>query len=195
MSETLDDTRTPVPRGVSRPGHPALIGAVIGGIGGTVFVAANAPALPAPWTGIAWVAGAVALAVWCWTVLLARRVMPDLPRPGRSAGWVYLAGIAGMFLIMFAGSRLLAALDREPVQPAVIVVAVGVHFLPYARAFGAPVFARLGAALAVVGVLGLAGGLLVTPVAASASAVVAGLVLLLGISADAHAPAPRGARS
>lgn len=194
MDHTLATRRKPAPRGISHPGHPALIGAVIGAVGGTVFVAANAPALPAPWMTLAWIAGGAALAVWCWAVLLARRALPDLPRPGRSAGWIYLAGIAGMLVIMFVGSRVLAAVDRVSVQPAVIVLAVGVHFLPYARAFGAPVFARLGAALAVVGSLGLAAGLAIAPVAASAAAVIAGLVLLLGISLDARTGARQNPR-
>ncbi|GAA1361403.1 hypothetical protein GCM10009596_19490 [Arthrobacter rhombi] len=194
MDHTLETSRKPAPRGISRPGHPAFVGAVIGAVGGTVFVTANAPALPAPWKTLAGIAGGVSLAVWCWTVLLARRALPAPPRPGRSAGWIYLAGLAGMFAIMFVGSRILTGLDRVSVQPAVIVLAVGVHFLPYARAFGAPVFARLGAALAVVGLLGLAAGLAITPVAASAAAVIAGLVLLLGISVDARTGARQNPR-
>lgn len=177
-------------RGIARLGHPRVSGAVIGGIGGTVFVAANAPALPGVWTVLADLAGAAALAGWCVAVLIRRRRLGPVLRPGRAAGIVYVAGIVGMLAIMFAGSQLLETTHHEDLQPAVIALAVGVHFLPYARAFGAPVFGGLGLALALVGILGLVIGLAAGGAAASAAAVAAGLILLGGIARDAVVDAP-----
>lgn len=177
-------------RGITRPGDPRVAGAIIGGIGGTVFVAANAPGLPGSWQAPAYLAGALTWAGWCVAVLIRRRRLGAVPRPGRAAGIVYVAGIVGMLAIMFVGSRLLEATHHGDLLPAVIALAVGVHFMPYARAFGAPVFGRLGLALALAGVLGLAVGLAAGGAAASAAAVVAGLVLLGGIAWDAVVDAP-----
>lgn len=65
-------------------------------------------------------------------------------------------------------------------------MAVGLHFLPFAAAFRAPVFRVLGAAVASVGVVGLVLGLLVGPSAAAEAAVVAGLVMLVLMTVDAR---------
>ncbi|MDN6178465.1 MAG: hypothetical protein L0J08_07975, partial [Micrococcaceae bacterium] len=66
-----------------------------------------------------------------------------------------------------------------------VALAVGAHFLPYARAFAAPIFLWLGSVMVALGIAGLALGLTSTVVAAPAAAVAAGFVLLIGSAVDA----------
>ncbi len=83
------------------------------------------------------------------------------------------------------GHALLVALDRVELQPAVVVLAVGLHFVPFAAAFDAPVFARLGWTLAGLGVMGLVLGVAAGAAAVAAAAVLAGPTLLVLMTADA----------
>ena len=65
------------------------------------------------------------------------------------------------------------------------MLAVGAHFLPFAAAFHTPMFGPLGLVMVALGGLGLLLGLWWTNTAAPSVAVVAGLVMLALISADA----------
>jgi hypothetical protein len=58
-----------------------------------------------------------------------------------------------------------------------IAAVVGVHFLPFAWAFGEAMFFVLGGAVAGLGVVGLVLGALGVPAAADALAVLAGLAM------------------
>ncbi len=183
MTAVRSDTE--VGRGLSRMADPRCWGPVIGAVGATVFVHANRGQLTdtastgalALWTG--------ALAAFVWAVFLfPRRFPPPGPLP-RSAGWVYLASVIGMIALIQAGRFVLQAGDRDELAPAVIVLAVGLHFLPFARAFRAPVFARLGVVMAALGGTGLVLGLAWTATAAPAAAVVTGLVMLVVMADDA----------
>lgn len=166
--------------GYARMGHPRVSGALVGTVGGCVPIALNSAALPGPWT---WSLRALGLAV-----LVRRRPLPALPPPDRTGALVYIGGVIGMLAIMFGGIRWLEATGQEGLEPAVVALAVGAYFLPYARAFAAPVFLWLGAGMVVLGLVGLALALTTTVLAAPAYAVAAGLVLLIGSAIEALRP-------
>lgn len=160
-------------------------GSIVGAVGATVFVWANRGALSAPWSGLAVAAWAVGLAAYVVTVFVLPRRFPAPPPVRRSAGLVYLASVGGMLVLINLGRLVLERSAHEDLQPALIVLAVGAHFLPFAAAFHTPMFRRLGAVMVALGVLGLLLGLWWTSTAAPSVAVVAGLVMLALISSDA----------
>ncbi|MBC7279336.1 hypothetical protein [Nocardioides sp.] len=179
-----------VGRGLQHLVHPRVWGAVIGAIGGSVFVHANRGELPAAVSTGALVVWAGALAVFVWAVLITSRLFAPLEPLPRSAAWVYFLSVAGMLVGIQLGRFALDAVGRVDVFPGVIVLAVGLHFLPFARAFATPMFTRLGLVMAVLGVAGLVLGLAWTGTATAAAAVVTGVVMLLVISQDAWSDRP-----
>lgn len=175
-------------RGLARPWDPRVWGTVVGAVGATVFVWVNAAALPGAVTDAAVVLWTIGLAVYVVEVFVRPRRFAPVEPVSRWAGAVYLASVLGMLVLIRVGTAVLPDAERDDLRPAVIVVAVGLHFLPFARAFHAPVFTRLGAVMTVLGVAGLLGGLLWSPVVAAAAAVLAGLVMLALIALDARTP-------
>lgn len=172
------DARPVVARGVERAYDPRVWGSAVGAAGGCVFVLANRGSLAAPVAVLALVACVAALAFYVWRVWWRRRPFPEPEPVGRWAGLVYLASVAGMLVVVRLG-RLALGEDHADVLPGVIVLAVGLHFLPFARAFRTPLFARLGLVMAGLGVVALVLGLLWTPVATAAVAVLTGLTMLV----------------
>ena len=73
---------------------------------------------------------------------------------------------------------MLTAVGHGDLRPALIAGVVGLHFLPFAWAFGERLFHPLGLALIVLGGTGLIAGLAGVTWAADAAAVVSGLVML-----------------
>ncbi len=171
-------------RGIRHLLHPQVVGAVIGGSGASVFVHANRGALPGARPAVAVAAWVAALLVCVWAALLRPRRLADA-RPARWAGLVYIASVAGMLVTFAVGRRVLDAVDRSELMPAVIVIGVGLHFVPFARSFAAPVFGTLGWTLAAIGVAGLLLGLVAGAVPVAAAAVLAGLAMLLLVARDA----------
>ena len=161
--------------------HPYRLGSIIGLVGATVFVLVNRGALPGAWSAGALVGYLVALAFYVWAVWV--RPASSLPAgqpPRRYAGLVYLASVAGMLLVFALGQLVLAQADREELMPALVATGVGLHFVPFAAAFRAPVFLTLGWLLAAIGLVGLLVGWLgAGAVAAAAAAVTAGVVMLV----------------
>lgn len=168
----------------SPPGEPPVLvdprrwGALIGVAGGLVFVLAYAPALGTPVHVVAAVV-AVVLALLVLVGLYVRAAsLGPLREPGRAALAVYGACVVGELVLIAVGSRLLAASGHEGLRPALIAAVVGLHFLPFAWAFGERHFLPLGGALVVLGVLGLVLGGVLGEVVASVAAVLSGLVML-----------------
>lgn len=178
-----DATRRP---GLAPPLHPQVLGGLVGAVGASVFVLVNRTRLAEPWPAVALSLWVVALGAYAWTALLRPRVLPDLVPPAPRAGAVYGAAVAGMLVLIAAGSAVLRSTGHPDLRPALVALAVGLHFLPFAAAFRAPVFRLLGAAVASVGAAGLALGLLLGGWAAAAAAVLAGLVMLVVMTADAR---------
>lgn len=161
--------------------HPYRLGSLIGLIGATVFVLVNRGALPGVWSTVALVTYVAALAFYVWAVWLRpASALPAGETPHPRAGLVYLASVAGMLLVFFLGRLALVQADREALMPALVALGVGVHFVPCAAPFRAPVFRTLGWLLAGIGLVGLVVGWLGTgAAAASAAAVTAGVSMLV----------------
>ena len=172
--------------GITSPMHPQVLGGLVGAVGASVFVLVNRTHLADPWPTVALALWLVALAAYAWLALLRPRVLPDLEPPAPRAGAVYGAAVVGMLVLIGAGSAVLRATGHADLRPALVAMAVGLHFLPFAAAFRAPVFRLLGGALAAVGAAGLVLGLVLGAAAAAASAVLAGLVMLVVMTADAR---------
>ena len=179
--------RSGAPRrpGLATPMHPQVLGGIVGAVGASAFVLANRTRLADPWPAVALVLWAVALGAFAWVALLRPRVLPALERPSPGAGAVYGASVVGMFTLIAGGSAVLRSTGHADLQPSWVALAVGLHFLPFAAAFRAPVFRLLGAAVAVVAASGLVLGLLLGAWAAAAAAVLAGLVMLAVMTLDA----------
>lgn len=166
-------------RGITVPGHPQVLGSLIGAVGASTFVWANAPALPEFGHRAALAVWAVSIAVFALRVLLLPRVMPDLPRPAPHAGAIYGASCVAMVAAIALGRAALSSAGQERLAPALIALAVGLHFLPFAAAFHAPAFLTIGGCVAALGAAGLVLGFTVGTAWASAAAVSAGVAMLL----------------
>lgn len=157
---------------------PRRWGAVIGVVGGLVFVLSYAPPLGAPLriaSGIA----SVCLALAALFELFVRpRPLGPFRQPARRGLLVYGCCVAAELAVIGVGSRLLISRGSGDLRPALIAGVVGAHFLPFAWAFGERMFYRMGAALVVLGCLGLLAGYAVGALAAEAAAVLSGLVML-----------------
>ena len=95
-------------------------------------------------------------------------------------------------LALLPVTRLVAfGLDAPTAQIALVAAVVGGHFLPFARAFQAPVFWWIGGAMAVLGLAGAALAALGDPVAGPAGAAAAGAAMLVIVAAQALLGSPR----
>lgn len=169
-------------------GHPSITGSIIGAVAGSAFVWVNRIRFPEPWATATLAAWVAAFGFYLWTVFLARRAEPEAPDPRRRALGVYLASVVGMVALIGLGAWALREAARSELQVSLVVIAVGLHFLPFAWAFAAPVFRILGWLLAVLGGLGLVLGWVLEPLIAQAASVLAGLAMIVIISVDALRP-------
>lgn len=166
-------------------------GTIIGAVGATVFVMANRDLLSAPWPLLAVIGWAVVLLAYVTFVFVVPRTFPPIQMVGAKGGFVYLASVAGMLLLIRFGTLGLDSAGKSDLRPALIVVAVGLHFLPFAAAFHTPMFTLLGVIMAVLGSVGLALGWVWDERAAAALAVISGIVMLAVIAGDAARAARR----
>lgn len=161
---------------------PRRWGSLIGLIGGLVFIGSYSSVLGAAVSTVAWVAG-VALVLGA---LFAHYVRPlslgPLTRPRPLALATYGACIAGELALIALGSRALTAVGHADLRPGLIAAVVGLHFIPFAWAFGERMFFWLGGLLLVLGAVGLVAGAMGVAHAAEALAVAAGLVMLVIIT-------------
>ncbi|WP_156718282.1 MULTISPECIES: hypothetical protein [unclassified Nocardioides] len=171
------------------------LGSVVGAAGGALFVWNAAGDLAAT----TWLrAAAVALLVLTvGAALVARRGRGGGgAAPPRSAVRTYGWSVTLMAVAIVVGARAWVALDLEAVVLPWVVLVVGAHFLPFARAFGAPVFTRLGGLLVLVGGAGAVAAGLGVGDAAPVAGLLAGLALLascLTAEVRGHDPGPAGA--
>ena len=151
---------------------PALIGTAFG----LLFVLINAGALPAPWPLPVRVAGVV-LALAVLARVLIGPVAPA-PRPAPSAMRTYWRWVGIEGLAIFAGTFLLGRIGLGEFGVLWVIAVVGVHFLPFATAFGRRAYAVLGGVLIALAVVGALLAVLFGATGAGVAGVAAGLVLL-----------------
>lgn len=164
---------------------------MIGAVGGLVFVLVNAGPLPG---ATLWRVLGVAAFVAALVLVARSRVVSPAPSPG--ALRVYGLSVTAMVLAIVAGANVLTrAVDWPELVLCWVVIVVGAHFVPFARAFSAPVFLMLGWALVVIGISGGAAVLAGLADAESWCGVTAGFVLLAAACWGAVRPAPVGVTS
>ncbi|THV41275.1 hypothetical protein [Glycomyces buryatensis] len=176
----------------------AKIGSLIGAIGGLVFILVNAGELP----------GAIALTLRCigiagfafvvwYTQIRTRGYQSAAEPPTSKAMRVYWICVIAEVLSIPVGAMVINnVIDQPDLTVCWVVLVVGVHFLPFAKAFNAPIFTPLGWTLVGTAVIGGALTLTVAAQAAAWAAVLAGVALLVSsalggrILRPAPAPAP-----
>lgn len=115
----------------------------------------------------------------------ANRWFSALRSVAARAGLIYLGSVVGMLALIRVGTIVLEEQDRAGLRPALIVLAVGLHFLPFAKAFHTPMFTTLGSLVALLGLAGLILGWAWKETSAPAVAVLAGIIMLAVITLDA----------
>ncbi|MCH1881497.1 hypothetical protein [Agrococcus sp. ARC_14] len=158
---------------------PRRIGSMIAVIGGLVFVFSSGDgALPLPWLLAARIV-AVALAALCvWCLLVAPRALGAPATPHRFAWLLYLGSVAAMLGAIALGRALLVSAGAAQAGPSWIAVCVGLHFIPFALAFGERMLTRLGLTVTVAGVAGVVLALVIGEPWGELGAIVAGLAQL-----------------
>lgn len=155
------------------------LGSMIGAIGGVVFVLVNAGALGSPVSIVLRIVGVVVFVATIWYAVIRTRNHPPGPRPPAEALRVYrLCVVAEVVAIPVGAQVLVRMFDRPDLTLVWVVFVVGVHFLPFARAFRVPLFTGLGAALVAVAVIGGLVTVTISPAGAPLAGVTAGFVLL-----------------
>ncbi|MDO5535504.1 MAG: hypothetical protein Q4F65_12760, partial [Propionibacteriaceae bacterium] len=161
--------------GYRRPADPRIWGAGIGAIGASVFVLSYRDLLGSPWSTVALAAYVVAAAAFVWAVLFVERRFEALARPRANPWLVYLGAVLFEVALIAVGTMLLERVGRLDLRPVLIVLAVGLHFIPFAWVFRLPLFLPLASIMSVLDVLGLLLGAFVHPVFSPAVAVLTGL--------------------
>lgn len=192
MNRNLTQTPSVVPPSARRYGpavgeppvwvDPRRWGSLIGVVGGMVFIVSYSAGLSSTISVPAQIGG---LGLVC-AALFAHYVRPvalgPLTRPRSAALATYVACVVGELYLINLGSRALAATGDSDLRPALIAAVVGLHFLPFAWAFGERMFYWLGGLVATLGMLGLLAGFMGVANAADAMAVTAGLTMLVIIT-------------
>ncbi|WP_225728705.1 MULTISPECIES: hypothetical protein [unclassified Nocardia] len=151
-------------------------GSLIGAIAGLIFVVLNAGPLGGAVVAVARVLGVAGFGAAIWYIM--RRPADDARRPDRRALRIYWLAVAIEVLAIVVGAQVLArGFHRADLTVPWVVFVVGVHFLPFAATFGAPLFRWLAWSLIVVAIAG-AGLSAVLSTGPSWTGVAAGVVLL-----------------
>lgn len=153
------------------------LGALVSATGGLTFVWVNAGSLPSIWPWLLRGLGALAFA-WALFRLTQSGTLPSGRRPDARSWRMYLLSVGLMVLAFPLGARALNLSGHaEYILPWVVLV-VGLHFFPFASAFGAPIFRSVAAGLVAAALLGAGLTALGLPWGAAAGAVAAGFILL-----------------
>lgn len=172
----------------SAVGEPPLLadprrwGSLIGLVGGMTFIASYSSTLGPVVSAVSWVAGAVGVSTALYFQYIRPVGLGPLARPRLLALGTYCACVVAEVALIALGSRILIATGHNALRPALIATVVGLHFLPFAWAFGERMFLYLGCAVTVLGAAGLIAGAAGLPQAADAAAVAAGLTMLVIIT-------------
>lgn len=167
---------------------PARVGALVGAVGGVLFVEINAGAVPAPWPAYVRVAGALAFMLVVWLVLR----VPDDPNAYRpdprqlQAFWITV--VLEVVAIIGGAQLLVRVFDRPAASLPWVAVVLGVHWLVFHVVFAQEVFVWLGWLTLACGVVGMVVALTqVGPPESVAivSGVLTGVVMLGCVGVDA----------
>ncbi|MFB9314644.1 hypothetical protein [Nocardioides plantarum] len=153
--------------------HGVRLGSLVGAVFGLVFVLVNAAGLPG-----ALALRALAVVAFAAVVAALARSTTESPAPTAGAIRTYWLCVLAEVLAIPVGAQVLTGLDEPDLVLCWVVLVVGVHFLPFARAFRAPVFTPLGLALVLLAMVGAVGVLADLDDAQLWTAVGAGFVLL-----------------
>ena len=167
----------PPVRGIGHLRHPVVSGGLIGVVGGGAFLFGGIAGLPAEHQGT--LRGSAAAP--------ADAAHRADARPRR----VYGIAVVTMLALLPVTRLVALALDAPTAQIALVAAVVGGHFLPFARAFQAPVFWWIGGAMAVLGLAGAVLAALGDPVAGPAGAAAAGAAMLVIVAAQGLLASPR----
>lgn len=143
---SLSPAASPQPTATRRygpaAGEPPLLvdprrwGSLVGLIGGMVFITSYASVLGPVASTMAWAAGLALVAA----ALFAHYVRPvslgPFTRPHPLALAAYCGCVVGELALIAAGSGALTAAGHGGLRPALIAAVVGLHFVPFAWAFG-----------------------------------------------------------
>ena len=155
---------------------PRRMGTLIGLLGACVFVFSYTPGFTDLVSVVARILVISAVTSTLWFLFASPRFLGPFTAPGRRQIGVYLLCVIMEFALIAFGTGRLAALGKLELQPALIALVVGLHFIPFAWAFKEHMFYVLGSVLALLGGVGL---LVSTPASALAAAVGAGLIMSL----------------
>ncbi|MDN4611793.1 DUF7010 family protein [Arthrobacter burdickii] len=152
------------------------MGTLIGLFGACVFVFSYTPGIAELLVVVSrtLVVGAVACTLW-FLFASPRYLGPFTAPRGQQIG-IYLLCVAMEFALIAFGTGRLTSMGKLELQPALIALVVGLHFIPFAWAFRERMFYSLGGVLAVLGGVGL---LIGTQTSALGAAVGSGLVMSL----------------
>lgn len=152
---------------------------MIGAAGGLAFVMINSGELPTPLEWIARVIGVLIAGFVVWRVIAGSGRPDSGPPPSRNAMRVYWACVLAEVVAIPLGAAVITnVIGRPELVVLWVVFIVGAHFLPFVKAFNAPLFLLLGWALIGLAVVGAIVALLAWPTAPAATATLAGFVLL-----------------
>ena len=149
------------------------VAAIIGAIGGLVFILINAGPLPGGIAAAVRGLGVVAFIAVTLTVLRRGGAQRPMPDPDQRAVRIYWSMVILEVILIPLGFTFLTRMHHPELGVAWVALIVGVHFLPFAKAFGLPDFQPL--AWTLIG-LGLIGGVFAVAVGAAAGAFVAGVL-------------------
>jgi hypothetical protein len=155
---------------------PRRVGTLIGLFGACVFVFSYTPGFT-DWVSIvARFLVIAAVTFTLWFLFASPRFLGPFTAPGRRQIGIYLLCVAMEFALIAFGTGRLTSSGRLELQPALIALVVGLHFIPFAWAFKERMFYTLGTVLSVLGGVGLLVG---TSASALGAAVAAGLLMAL----------------
>lgn len=167
---------------------PRRIGTLIGLFGAYVFVFSYTPGSAELLVVVARTLLVGAVTCTLWFLFASPRYLGPFTAPRSQQIGIYLLCVVMEFALIAFGTGRLTSLGKLELQPALIALVVGLHFIPFAWAFKERMFYTLGGVLAVLGSVGL---LIGTQTSALGAAVGSGLVMsliLLAYSLGMFAP-------
>jgi hypothetical protein len=189
-----DARRIPENGAVARPSvqwNGARVGALIGAVGGVLFVVLNAWPLGEPWTNVAIGIG-VAWFLWDLRAIMRVPEDPDAVRPDARQMQAFWIVVALEVILIIGGTQLaIRVLEIPSASLPWVATVLGVHWLVFRMVFRQEVFLWLGCFTLTCGVVGLMVAL--TGVAGSdglaataiASGLIVGAVMLVAVGIDA----------